>query len=121
MEIIDLIGIPYKENGRDLDGLDCYGCAILAVKILTKKILKDITTFGNTMQVARDNEPLINVKKTNELKRGNVIEMYINNELHIGVCLDDKTFIHSTRNQGVRISQILERGGMTIFNIYEVL
>jgi len=114
----DLIGVPYSIHGRDLSGLDCYGCGILAAYILTKKKLKDIQYIDNSIEQEQKFLPLLNVEKTNEIARGNILEMTLFNELHIGVIVDSKTFIHATRNQGVRISPIQ---AYEIHAIYKVI
>lgn len=102
----DLIGVPYKEHGRDLSGLDCYGCGILAVYIACKKHLRDVVFEKNSIELEDILLPTLNVIPTNKIEPGNILEMTFFNELHIGVVIDSKRFIHATKNQGVRISQI---------------
>lgn len=118
IDLADLIGIPYKDKGRSLTGLDCYGLAIAAVKIITGKDLNDVIYKNHAPELAQEFAPTLNVKKTSDIKPGNVLEMTFNNELHIGVILDKKTFIHATTNEGVRVNNIRNA---PIKNIYEVL
>ena len=118
LTLADLIGVPYKDHGRDLDGLDCYGCGILAEYILVRKKLKDALYDKNIPELEQQLVPTLNVEKTDVIERGNILEMTLFNELHIGVVIDSKTFIHATRNQGVRISNI---NAWNIQSIYKVI
>lgn len=114
----DLIGVPYKEHGRDLNGLDCYGLAIIAVDILTGKKLNDVWyDESHDPALAALLSPTLNVKKTSEIKAGNLLEMTFNDRLHIGVILNKNEFIHATKN-GVKISHLRNA---PIVNIYEVI
>lgn len=118
--LCDLIGVPYKPNGRDLTGLDCYGLTILAVYIITGKRIKDIVYENHNKELADKFAPTLNVKETTEIKPGNVIEMTFtyNNDLHLGVIINDREYIHATQNCGVKISPIKNA---PIHRIYEVL
>lgn len=119
LTLADLIGVPYKMHGRDLAGLDCYGCGILAVYILIKKKLRDVQNYtDNNVELEQENLPTLNVEKTDEIKPGHILCMTLFNELHIGVVIDNKTFIHATRKQGVRISPI---AAYQIHSIYKVI
>lgn len=118
LEIKDLIGIPYKENGRDLTGLDCYGNGIFAVYILSKKKLRDVIYENHNIELADENAPLLNIRKTDFINKGTLLEIHAGNELHIGVALNKKEFIHATYNHGVKISPI---GAYTVVNKYEVI
>lgn len=113
----DLIGIPWKDNGRALDGFDCYGLAIEIEKRLGKN-LKDVIYNNHSEELENINVPTLNVEKTEKIEIGNIISMTIKSELHIGVIISDKEFIHATRNQGVRISLI---SNYKIKNIYKVI
>lgn len=39
MKIQDLIGIPYKSGGRELDGADCWGIVVLASRLLYDNLI----------------------------------------------------------------------------------
>lgn len=118
LTIADLIGIPYVDNGRSLNGLDCYGTAILSVYILKKKKLIDVWYDNHDIQLAEEFSPLLNIKKTDSIYKGDLLEMHVNNELHIGVALNSKEMIHTTGKYGVKVSPI---GAYPIINVYEVI
>lgn len=118
LTLSDLIGVPYKENGRDLNGLDCYGAGILAVYILIKKHLRDIVFTKNTTELENELAPTLNVIQVDKIETGNILLMTLFDELHIGVAINSKQFIHATKNQGVRISQISD---WKIHAIYKVI
>lgn len=118
LTVADLIGIPYIENGRSLEGVDCYGLAILAVYILKKRKLIDVWYDNHYLQLADEFSPLLNIEKTDSIYKGNLIEMHVNNELHIGVALNGHEMIHATGKYGVKVSPI---GAYPIINIYEVI
>lgn len=121
MELTDLIGVPYKENGRNIaEGFDCYGLAIEVEKRMGKT-LKDVIYNDHNPNLVQKNENLINVIKrteTDSFNIGDIVEIIMHGELHIGVIISDKTFIHATYNQGVRISLM---ANYPIKNIYEVI
>ena len=118
LDIIDLIGIPYKENGRTKEsGFDCYGLAIEVEKRLGKQLI-DVQYENHDIELSSEYAPLLNVKKCNSIYQGVILEMHVKNELHIGVAINNKQFIHATRNQGVRISLI---SSYPIINKYEVV
>lgn len=117
IDVSDLIGIPYKEHGRDLSGLDCYGLAILVEKRFGKN-LKDVVYENHDAELSQKWAPLLNVSKTDFITEGCLVEVHVGTTLHIGVALDSQIMIHATMNQGVRISKI---AAYKIANIYEVL
>lgn len=118
LTLADLIGVPYKDNGRDLAGLDCYGLAIIAVYLISKKRLRDIVYNNHNAELSDKFAPTLNIKKTSTPAPSNIIEMTFNNEIHIGVIINEREYIHATRNQGARISLIK---CAPIKNIYEVI
>lgn len=91
MELRDLIGVPYKLHGRDLNGLDCYGLTQLAVKILTGITMPDIDTFETKY---------IKLEKAEK----NAIIVF-DKGAHCGVYLGYGEFIHCDKN-GVNIAQL---------------
>lgn len=114
----DLIGAPYMVGGRGECGFyDCYGICIEAARRLGKT-LKDIGVTENDIELAEEYAPTLNVERINEPERAALLEMDGGGGiLHIGICLDAKTFIHATTTQGVRISRI---GCLPVKNIYRI-
>ena len=118
LTLSDLIGIPYKENGRDLNGVDCYGLAIMAIYILSKRKLIDVAYDNHNEQLSDEFAPLLNIKHVDFIRAGSLLEMRIKNELHIAVAINQKEMIHATTNHGVKISLI---GSIPVSKIYEVI
>lgn len=112
----DMIGVPYKDGGRDLKGMDCYG-AVLEAARRRGKPLRDVCYTNHAPELADENAPTLNVEKINAPEKDALIEMIFNGELHIGFCIDEKTFLHATKNQGVRISRI---GAIPVRNFYRI-
>ena len=118
IDVSDLIGIPYKDNGRSKEeGFDCYGLVIECEKRLGKT-LKDVVYESHDIALAEENSPLLNIKKTDSIKEGSILEIHKDNSLHIAFALDSKKMIHATNNQGVRISLIPQK---FLINVYEVI
>lgn len=124
INVTDLIGIPFVEFGRDKNkGFDCYGLAIEVERRFGKK-LNDVVLEKFDRAKVKKTLPEINVKKTEKIKEGAILEFYGINDsrLHIGVALGSDIFIHSTENQGVRISSVKNtKTYMKLANVYEVL
>ena len=104
IQINDLLGVPYKDHGRDKKGFDCYGLAIEVARRFGYK-LNDIIYENHNIELSAQNVPTLNVTPIEAPRAGAVIEMQYGNELHIGVCLNNREFIHMTRN-GCRVNQI---------------
>lgn len=117
IDVSDLIGIPYKEHGRSLSGLDCYGLAIEVEKRFGKN-LRDAVYENHDKRLSQKWVPLLNVKQTDFIKAGSIVEIHVGQTLHIAVALDSKLMIHATTNQGVRISKI---AAYKVAAIYEVI
>lgn len=108
LDVKDLIGIPYKEHGRNKkEGFDCYGLAIEIYKRMGKH-LDDVIYEDHDLELCKTYKPLLKLKAIDQVKEGVLLEIALKGELHIGVCLDSRSFIHSTIDMGVRISQIKE-------------
>jgi hypothetical protein len=111
MEIRDLVGVPYARRGRDLRGLDCYGCAILAEKILAGKELIDVFYENPTaeqkagiMRTVEEGVPHVRLDKP---EKGAVVEIFVLGQpSHVGVCLGDGTFIHAMEKIGAVIEPL---------------
>lgn len=117
IDVSDLIGIPYKEHGRTHSGLDCYGLAIEVEKRFGKN-LNDVFYDNHAQELSQKWAPLLNVKQTDFVKAGSLIEIHVCGTLHIAVALNNTIMIHATTNQGVRISKI---AAYNVAAIYEVI
>ena len=115
ININDLIGIPYKDHGRDLNGMDCYGLAIEVLRRYGYR-LNDVSYENHDLELSAENIPTLNVTPIDEPREGALLEMQFNNALHVGVCINKREFIHMTRT-GCRINQI---GVIPIRGIYGV-
>lgn len=107
MVLRDLIGVPYKEHGRDLSGLDCYGLVILAMKILTDIDLPDVLYQKTDV---RSNKETFNslISKVKYIKLEKALKYCIivfDRGTHCGVYLGHGEFIHCNKN-GVNIAQL---------------
>ena len=124
IDVSDLIGVPYVEFGRDIKkGLDCYGLVIEVTRRMGKP-LRDVVLEKFDEGKVKKTLPALNVKLTNKLDAGTIIEYYSKKErkLHIAIALDKRTAIHSTENQGVRISSLKTMNTyLTLANMYEVI
>lgn len=117
IDVSDLIGVPYLDNGRTLKGLDCYGLAIEVEKRLGKT-LQDAVYENHDKELSEIWAPLLNVHSTDIIKEGTILEIHVGNTLHIAVALNEREMIHATTNQGVRISRI---AAYKIAGMYEVI
>jgi cell wall-associated NlpC family hydrolase len=101
MSLGDLIGIPYKVHGSDVDGADCLGL----VKLFNKKILN--INFPDFTELYRDPNDLVLLdSRVAEQKRrfdaiteptfGDIILFRIGAyACHLGIYIDESTFLHS--------------------------
>lgn len=106
----DLVGVPFKENGRDLNGLDCFGVPVIIYQRLGKtlpevdyeSVARDVV--NGKIEENKDDyiildkpEPFCMV--TFFIKRPDVS--------HIGVVLEDcNRFIHVTKKSRVVIDRL---------------
>ena len=104
----DLVGVPYKDRGRDKKGMDCYG---LVIEVLRRKgtIVPDVfypdtaakTTVLQTLEAAIPNTRL------DKPEEGAVVEILVMGQpSHAGVCLGDGTFIHALKKNGAVIEPL---------------
>lgn len=114
----DLIGAPYRVGARGEDGFyDCYGICIEAARRLGRR-LDDIGATENDIALADEYAPSLNVERTDAPETGALLEMDGGGGiLHIGICLDGRTFIHATTTQGVRVSRI---GCLPVLGVYRI-
>lgn len=103
MKYDDLLSVPYKEGGRDKNGMDCYGY-VLELTRRNGNPLKDI----NPPEQIPKEQLMDAVEKTNlkeitpkEIHYGDIMQCIYEGNLHIGFILDKKLVTHMTR-QGPR-------------------
>lgn len=106
------ISIPYKEKGRDFDGVDCYGLNYLIYK---NEIDLLIPSYADDYQSAEDGRELgllINKEKVKWIKvdipeifDGVLIRMK-GHPMHCGMYIGDGLFIHCLKGSGVTIEKI---------------
>lgn len=96
------IGIPYKDGGRDLDGVDCWGLVRL---IYNNEYNINLPSFSNEYVITdhdRVNELFAQYREgwivEENPKEGDVVLLrLLGNESHVGVLVNDKQFLHVTR------------------------
>lgn len=115
MDINELLGVPYKPHGRDLDGMDCYGLAIAAAACYGFK-LDDALYDCNALDLSDELKPTLNIYPTPVPFPGALLEMHAGNELHVGICLNSRDFIHMTKN-GARVNRI---GVLPVRGVYGI-
>ena len=102
MNLSNYIGIPYKINGRNEKGLDCYG---LIIDIYKKHFSINLPDFNSSFLSSSDQAIPNKAKKESEYwtpvnynsrKQGDVILFNIGgNPFHIGLILDQSKMIHT--------------------------
>ena len=101
MKYDNYIGLPYKNNGRDTSGIDCWGLVCLFYK---NELNIDLPSYTEEYDGAQDlrNESLLTKykqdswTKTTTPEVGNVVLFNILGELcHVGIYLGNNKFMHS--------------------------
>lgn len=112
VDIKDLLGISYKQHGRDKQGFDCYGLVIFLYKRLGR-VLPDFwyekmsnSAFKEVGEKSVDSV----VKMFEEINSPEYSDlvMFFDNKgrsLHIGMCLNKEMFIHCDV-KGVQVSKL---------------
>jgi len=114
-DCIDLLGIPFKEGGRDLSGLDCWG---LCMEIYRRagKMLPDFQSPSDKKTINKmiqENKDLAERIPNPEPLCLVLFRLCYPLATHIGVVLDDCVrFIHTSKKRNVvidRLDQIIWR------------
>lgn len=114
IEINDLIGIPYKKNGRDKNGFDCYGYLLELAK-RKGKTLPDLEEMKNDdvdfIKCLNDGKSLAEVKEAELPLHDDDIIIFDNMcgvAHHCGWYLGDGLFTHCD-GHGVHCERISNR------------
>jgi cell wall-associated NlpC family hydrolase len=95
-----MLGQPYRYGGASPAGFDCSGLVVYAARrsgLLLPRTTQDLRSVGSA--VPRD-----------ELRSGDLVFMHLAaKELHVGILLDDKRFIHAPSHGGVVRIDSLDR------------
>jgi len=111
MRCSDYIGIPYKERGRSLDGVDCWGlvCLMYAdMDINVPSYLHEYITSSDIDSVATAiNKNKSNWRKVEAPDVGDVLVFNIMGfPCHVGVYVGQGDFIHSFRGTAVCVERL---------------
>lgn len=102
----DLLAVPYKTNGRDLSGMDCYGLVIECCR-RSGADLHDIVyanekvPYGELTEYVRN----LNVREIDNAKPYCVVQCQYEGLLHLAFMLDKRFCIHAT-DYGVRVMPV---------------
>ena len=113
IEIDDLLGIPYKIHGRDLDGFDCYGLVIEVERRFGHEMIDYYGEYtnGDCVKVldknCNDFIRDMNLIETDSPSLGDIIVFLNDNgeSVHVAVYLKRDDFIHCD-GDGVSIANL---------------
>lgn len=113
----DLLTVPYKANGRDMSGMDCYGLVLECCR-RNGTPLRDVRYEG--AEIAADTLSFytraVNVCPIESAQAGAVIECEYAGNLHIGFLVDTKTVLHMTY-EGMRVSPLLALRNVRFYKV----
>lgn len=110
IKVKDLVGVPYKDHGRDYTGMDCYG---LVIEVLRRGGINlpdafyadtSIDTNKSVLEILEKGIPNTEIERPEEWA---VVEILVLGQpSHVGVCLGDGTFIHALKNIGTVVEPL---------------
>lgn len=105
------VGIPYKFNGRDIFGLDCYGLVWLVEKDVWGKHLPRLDGIedGDRAELFAEHRALIDGVQTTEPDDGDVVVLFLHDvPQHVGVYYRNGV-LHATDTRGVVYEKLNSR------------
>ena len=121
MRYSDLLGTPYKEGGRTKEeGFDCYGLVLECCKRSGTPLMDFSAVYTKENITVQDLETFArgaNVRRTNTIKEGSIVECEYNGQGHLGFAVDRNNILHTTKS-GVRCTY---KDAVKIKAAYEVL
>lgn len=118
-----LIGIPYKEKGRGVDGVDCLGLNLMVSKMLGYDVPD---WFYLNEQANRDAEVVrlgkegLRAERLENPVEGCYIEFSCIDRFHTGVYIGDGKFIHASKVDGMVVIERLDKWANRIKGFYNV-
>ena len=117
LQYLDLIGVPFKENGRDIStGLDCYGLCVVIMKRLGRPIFPKNFCWASSIQERGKivNHTLGQLTKLKNPEPYCGVVFYLHPEstfaTHMGILLEDCTrFIHILHGKAVIVSRLSDK------------
>ncbi len=113
MKVLDLIGIPFLDKGRDpKKGLDCWGLVRCAYLVLRNVDLPDFQICAyNTREVGKEIDYQCVYGKWNKVggpETGCIVVIKNHPRIvnHAGTCIDDERFIHTMKKTGSVIERL---------------
>lgn len=101
----DLLLVPYKENGRDARGMDCYGLVLECCKRSGVNLKDVVYSTKELASEARRHVLDLGLIRVDRPRFGSLIQCEYGGELHIAFAVTKKVCIHMTY-QGVRVTPI---------------
>lgn len=117
--ITKYLGIPYKEKGRTIEGLDCLGLIIMIYRDLAQVEIPDLEDYDMKLPLLKkkdyieDNYKDYYIKHWERVDTPSLLDIVLikngkNIPNHAGVVLDTETFIHCIK-AGVVVSRLKDK------------
>ncbi len=94
--------VPYKDNGRDMTGLDCYGLVYLVLRDEFGKHVPELAGVydAHASEVLERNRPLVPAMPVDVPEDGDIMLVYqMGKPCHVGVYLGGH-ILHTSRGRG---------------------
>jgi hypothetical protein len=112
----DLLLVPYKAQGRDAQGMDCYGLVVECCKRAYTPV-KDFEHIASlpvseaTRYISR-----VNLEERSGPVKGYILQCEYEGKLHTGYMLDSKRVLHMTE-KGARVSPVFALRNRKYFEV----